>query len=776
MENEDFNWVEAYIKMQSKKDVKTSNEFKILNQNNIDTNELTKHEPDKDAGVIELNYKDEETKETDGYNYAKGAYAFVRDMPEETIKSLMLAFLNGVDVTANVSAVVLNAMINVDPAMEAAFQNKDLANFQKSFNTNVQTFSKYLAGEKKQVKEIGETTGENSKGAEFVAMIVQDTPYALPIYKKFKSMGIPSYFALPLAYGMGSGIAFDDDATLFLNSEQVQGFKKMLGALPNSSEEKIYNTTYRMLEGTSLGFLIPKVFQGLKYAKNTIPKYMTPQTTIAVGSAAAVTAAVDKANSEEKLTFDPEVVKKLTNVMEGYRIQDVIDGLANGLPDSELLGFLEGEFDPGDLDVIKKELGITKTTTDFDPEVVKKLTNVMEGERIQAVIDGLKNGLPDSELLKFLEGEFEPSDLDLIKKELGITKTTNEDQSSIQGTVNQYGYEKTAGLTNLAVQFLKKSGTKVQDLKKIPGGTGRSVFAIDSDKVIKIAKMQRGIRENMNETDDFMIDSWRPKVFEKGDDFVVVENVARADAQTRSFLKPLQEFNQDDFKNKTSELQETMEALGLEDFLNYDLAWRDFIAARNWGKTKDGRIVLLDGGALDITTLSKEVPDYVNKDWQEILSGRKKEGMGKFIIVAGASQGYRILDTKAEANILMDNVLSNEPTTDAEIDKAYGVGASENAMVEALKPKTNQDMQDVITKAENADDQILFFNENTMTESGLDEPLNEYISITDPIALKEADIVFYDDETMEQMTYNKVNENDDNWIILNKDNETSYNQ
>ena len=45
-----------------------------------------------------------------------------------------------------------------------------------------------------------------------------------------------------------------------------------------------------------------------------------------------------------------------------------------------------------------------------------------------------------------------------------------QDQSSIPGTVNEYGFEKTSGLNNLAVQFLKKSGTKVQDLKKIPGG------------------------------------------------------------------------------------------------------------------------------------------------------------------------------------------------------------------------------------------------------------------------------------------------------------------
>ena len=415
MENENFNWLEQFIEIQNNKDIKTSNDFKILNSNNIDTNELTKHETDKDAEVVELNYKDEEAKEVDKRSFAKGALAFVADMPEETIKALMLAFLNGTDVTANFTGVIFNAMTNQSPAMAEAFKNGDAAEFKKLVNGSIQEFSKYLSNEKEQVKAIGEGSELNSKAAEFVSMIIQDTPYALPIYKKFKSMGMPTYVALPLAYGMGSGIAFDDDATLFLNSEQVQSFKEMIKVLPESSEEKIYNTTFRMLEGTSLGFLIPKVFQGLKFAKNTVPKYMTPQTSVAVGSAAATGAAVDKATATE--------------------------------------------------------------------------------------IDG--------------------------------------------------------------------------------------------------------------------------------------------------------------------------------------------------------------------------------------------------------------------------------PSTDAEIDKQYGFGASEDAMNDFLKPKTNQDMQDIITKAEKADDQTLFFNEDDMTETKDGEAINASITITDPKALVGSDIVFYDDETMEQMTYQNVNESDDNWIILNKDRETT---
>ena len=417
MENEEnFNWLEMYMDAQEGKDIKNSSAFKLLNSNNIDTNELTKTEKDKDAGVVKLNYKDEKEKEADSLTFSQGLLAFVADMPEETVKALMMAFLNGTDVAANAAGVVFNAMTNSDPAVALAFKEGNPEKFKKLVNKNIQDFSKYLNEQKKEVKEIGEGSELNSKAAQFVSMVTQDTPYSLPIYKKLTSLGMPKYMALPVAYGIGSGVAFDDDAQIFLNSEQVQSFKEMIGALPNSSEEKIFNTTYRTLEGTALGFAIPYVFQGLKFAKNTIPKYMTPQTSVATGSAASAGAVVD-----------------------------------------------------------------------------------------------------------------------------------NETATEIDG-----------------------------------------------------------------------------------------------------------------------------------------------------------------------------------------------------------------------------------PSTDAEIDKVYGKGAAENAMNEAMKPKTNQDMQKIITEAEKADDQILFFDGDR--ESGIDEPINDYIKITDPKALEGADIVFYDDEIMEQMTYQKINESDDNWIILNEDRKTSYNQ
>ena len=410
MENEEnFNWLEMYVDIQEGKDIKNSPAFKLLNSNNIDTNELTKTEKDKDAGVVELNYKDEKEKETDSISFSKGLLAFVADMPEETVKALMMAFLNGTDVAANAAGVVFNAMTNSDPAVALAFKEGNPEKFKKLVNANIQEFSKYLNEQKKEVKEIGEGSELNSKAAQFVSMVTQDTPYSLPIYKKLTSLGMPKYMALPVAYGIGSGVAFDDDAQIFLNSEQVQSFKEMTGALPNSSEEKIFNTVYRTLEGTVLGFAIPYVFQGLKFAKNTIPKYMTPQTTIAAGSAASVGAVVDNATASETITFDQKIVDKLTNVQEGDRIQGVIDGLAQGLPDNELQPFLDEEFPDGTLQKIKSELGITQDQNIKKKPVVSKqemqdtITKAEKADDQVLFFDGDRESGPDDPINDYIK-------------------------------------------------------------------------------------------------------------------------------------------------------------------------------------------------------------------------------------------------------------------------------------------------------------------------------------------------------------------------------------
>ena len=432
-QEENFNWLETYMDIQEGKDIKNSEAFKILNSNNIDTNELTKHEKDKDAGLVKLNYKDEKEKETDGYNYAKGLLNFVADMPEETGKALMTAFLNGTDVAANVVGVVFNAMTNVDPAMNAAFNNGDGKNFKTLLNKNIQDFSNYLNSEKEQVAKIGEGSPTSSKAAEFVSMITQDTPYSLPIYKKFKKLGMPDWMALPVAYGIGSAVAFDDDASIFLNSEQVQGFKNMIGVLPDSSEEEIYNKTFRMLEGTGLGFATSPIIKGLKYAKNNIPAFMKPQSTISVGGAAIAGEGAIKAqeNAEENLNVENQNLdeeKKTLNfddqssnktMMEMFygldKTQQERISAATGYPKDQI-----------------QQAGLVPIFKSILKETAKKLANKGTGEQM---FNQLKNtpGVKQSELKWTGLDEFLKGKKSVTKQEVqDYLKATSLDVSEVK--------------------------------------------------------------------------------------------------------------------------------------------------------------------------------------------------------------------------------------------------------------------------------------------------------------------------------------------------------
>ena len=167
--------------------------------------------------------------------------------------------------------------------------------------------------------------------------------------------------------------------------------------------------------------------------------------------------------------------------------------------------------------------------------------------------------------------------------------------------------------------------------KRQKGGTTRDVYNIDG-KVIKVAKNPRGIEQNnsIGWGDERMLGSFLPRLYEKGKDYIVVEDVPRNDKEVRKFLKPLQKFSAKDFEDRGAKLQEVLDELGLTDFMNYDILWNDFIAARNWGQRKNGEFVLVDEGALNKqVTSTSEIPDWAKAEWEEIKSERrakKKEG------------------------------------------------------------------------------------------------------------------------------------------------------
>jgi len=166
--------------------------------------------------------------------------------------------------------------------------------------------------------------------------------------------------------------------------------------------------------------------------------------------------------------------------------------------------------------------------------------------------------------------------------------------------------------------------------EKMRGGGDRAVYWLSPDKVVKVATTKRGLAQNALANEYYLRNNehW-PTVFEIGRDYVIMEYVPRNDIAVNRFLKPIKHTMYDDFRLKefwTAEFEETITEMGLIQFTDYDLAWRDFLAARNWGMRKDGTAVLVDEGAIDSGYLEYgyDADGQYQADWDRILEQRRQ--------------------------------------------------------------------------------------------------------------------------------------------------------
>lgn len=163
----------------------------------------------------------------------------------------------------------------------------------------------------------------------------------------------------------------------------------------------------------------------------------------------------------------------------------------------------------------------------------------------------------------------------------------------------------------------------ISQLKKVGAGSDRIVYDLEDGNVIKIAKNPRGLLQNSFETPDYVLQDLLPEVKESGLDYVVVEKVEINRKKANLFLKPLKKFYPKDFDNKTSELQDVFNQLGIEDLLNYDVLFNDLKVARNWG-FRNNKPVLIDMGSLSKDILNKKLLEYFKPKWREVLFKKRQ--------------------------------------------------------------------------------------------------------------------------------------------------------
>lgn len=156
-----------------------------------------------------------------------------------------------------------------------------------------------------------------------------------------------------------------------------------------------------------------------------------------------------------------------------------------------------------------------------------------------------------------------------------------------------------------------------QRLQYISSGSGRYVFGIDNDKVLKLAKNNKGVAQNEAEYDM----SHNPivaKTYDSDDDFlwIEMERVDKINVQTFKNLTGLDFRNfQDNIRYFALEVVNKSKYTSLDEPENYDEIWEneffqdiadligsygmqfgDLTRINSYGVTKNGDIKLVDAG------------------------------------------------------------------------------------------------------------------------------------------------------------------------------------
>jgi hypothetical protein len=187
----------------------------------------------------------------------------------------------------------------------------------------------------------------------------------------------------------------------------------------------------------------------------------------------------------------------------------------------------------------------------------------------------------------------------------------------------------------------KFGGQNLKGLKRLGQGRDRVVYALDKDKVLKVAKNPGGLTQNTAERDLQYLGMGEQ--LEYGKDYVVMkrqEPLSKAGKQKLTKVRkvvnehtnPMSPSYRADVSMSLSGDDSVLDEVGIgKDILDFQPNPQEIFADRQWGEDSEGNIVLLDGGALqDDNSLSKyrvkdfDSDDWQYQDWQDIQKQRAK--------------------------------------------------------------------------------------------------------------------------------------------------------
>ena len=256
------NVLDLYLGLKTDEELISSQEYKLLKENKIDTALLDGEDPDPNAGEVQLGKIDEAEKTT----LFDDTVDFVKSMPKDMLLSVTRGTMNGFGFVNSAT----NA-VGINPDSSYEFVKDKIDN---------------------QMKSLDELDKDSPFVSKMLAIVAQDAAYIVPTYKKFKSLGLPKQYALPLAFGVGQALAFDKEMSMLVDTDAVKSLKRYANIEEGTGADDMVDNALLAIEGSSIGYLFDKMGPVLKGIKNS----NWQQNSMAVGGSAATGEIVDKLN------------------------------------------------------------------------------------------------------------------------------------------------------------------------------------------------------------------------------------------------------------------------------------------------------------------------------------------------------------------------------------------------------------------------------------------------------------------------------------------------
>ena len=364
---EEFDYLtDFYLPFQEQEAKYNSSILKGFRENNIDPYEYIGEK--KVDGIKPIKLLKPEEEEQGKIDYSEAFIEFFKDIPE----SVALSTLENI---ANISNLGVQA---IGVASNLAFKDTKLDKISDVTNSAASFYNRNTEQFVKNIETYAKNNDVNGV-SKFITDIGIDTGLSFPIYKQLKKVGVPSFAAMPLSFGLAYGFSGGEkeiDGNMIMDSQAINRTFELLNILPDTPESEIAEAVATAFEGTLWTAAIGPLTKTFKLLKNNVPAYINQQTAVSVGGATATTEAVNQFEESRQ---------------ENLNVEDQNQNL------TEEKKNLNQSSDLEEIDGLMASAGFGPVFKSILKETAKKLSNKGSGEQF---LNQLKNtqGLKQQEL------------------------------------------------------------------------------------------------------------------------------------------------------------------------------------------------------------------------------------------------------------------------------------------------------------------------------------------------------------------------------------------